>query len=71
MTIRSLLEHVGVEIPGSCRGVIRDGTSVILCTAEDGHDRDHRRGFLHWDDTGAWYTCRTFTEGRWIPGDGT
>jgi hypothetical protein len=49
-----------------CTSSISDGIETVTCAIRAGHDGDHGRGFLRWDDDGQRYTQRQRAEdGTW------
>lgn len=52
----------------SCPAQISDGVETIHCAYSQGHDDDHGRGYLRWDDAGQWHARRDITpDGRSVP----
>lgn len=51
----------------NCPAEINDGVATVRCAFDYGHDDDHGRGFLRWDNDG-WYACRAIgPDGTSIP----
>lgn len=51
---------------GICPSSASDDFETVTCSLPLTHDDDHGRGFLRWDDTGFWHSCRyRADDGSW------
>jgi hypothetical protein len=42
----------------NCPATITDAEGAVTCVLPAGHQGDHGRGFLRWEDGGDWYAQR-------------